>query len=200
MKKIWIMPVFLFSMNITVCAQNKGTQTIPQNGKFLTVFYSWSGNSRTIANELQTLIDTDIVEVTPQTPYTSNYNQMLDVARQEITAIDNNKNYPAISTAVGNINSYDTIFIIYPLWWSRMATPMQAFLNNHSGQLQNKTIALICTSGSTGIAQTVADARRICIESVFTEALHIRSSAVNNTKSLLATWIKNNSRNTEATR
>jgi flavodoxin len=199
MKKFFCILKLSVLFTLTVCAQDKGTQTIPQNVKFLTVFYSWSGNSRTIANELKTLINTDIVEVTPQTPYTSNYNQMLDVARAEIRAIDNNKEYPAISTTVSNINSYDTIFIIYPLWWSRMATPIQAFLNNHSSQLRNKTIALICTSGSSGIAQTVADARRICPESVFTEALHIRSSAVNNSKNLLAAWLKNNSLNIETT-
>jgi putative NADPH-quinone reductase len=118
---------------------------------------------------------------------------MLDVARQEITAIDNSNNYPSISTSVSDINTYDTVFIVYPLWWSRMATPMQAFLRNYSSQLRGKTIALVCTSGSSGISQTVADARRLCPDSTFVEALHIRSAAVNNAKNFLTTWLRNNS-------
>jgi flavodoxin len=192
MKKLFSVLVFSIAFTLTVCAQGRGeTQTTPQNGKSLIVFYSWSGNSRTIANELKSLTSGDIVEVTPSTPYTSNYNQMLDVARQEITAIDNSNTYPSISTSVSNINSYDTVFIIYPLWWSRMATPMQAFLRNHSNQLSGKTIALVCTSGSSGISQTVADAQRLCPESTFVEALHIRSSAVNNAKNLLTAWLRN---------
>ena len=190
-KNICLLLAALFTL--TVYAQGRDTQTIPQGGKSLIVFYSWSGNSRTIATELQALIGSDVVEITPTTPYTGNYNQMLDVARQEITAIDNNRNYPAIKTTVNNINSYDTVFIIYPLWWSRMATPMQTFLHNHSNQLRGKTLALVCTSGSSGISQTVADARRLCPDSTFTEALHIRSSAINNARNQLTAWLRSNS-------
>jgi len=48
-----------------------------------------------------------------------------------------------------------------------MAMPMQAFLNNHSDQLRNKTIALICTGGSSGISQTVADAPVVIVFFLF---------------------------------
>jgi hypothetical protein len=52
----------------TVCAQGRNTQTIPQDGKSLIVFYSWSGNSRTIADELKLQTSGDIAEVIPSTP------------------------------------------------------------------------------------------------------------------------------------
>jgi flavodoxin len=194
MKRFLLIPLLALSAALTVCAQGNGIrdggQTIPQGGKYLIVFYSWSGNSRTIADNLKSITGGDIVEITPATPYTRNYNQMLDIARQEIAAIDNTGTYPAINNPVGNIAGYDTIFIIYPLWWSRMATPMQAFLSTQSTQLQGKTLALVCTSGSSGISQTVADARRLCPESIFTEALHIRSAAVSNAGNLLSAWLR----------
>jgi flavodoxin len=194
MKRFLLIPLLALLFTITVCAQSGGTQnnsgqTAPQSKKHLIVFYSWSGNSRAIANDLKSITGGDIVEITPATPYTSNYNQMLDVARQEITTIDNTGTYPAINNPVGNIAGYDTVFIIYPLWWSRMATPMQAFLRNQSTQLRGKTLALVCTSASSGISQTVADARRLCPESIFTEALQIRSAAVSNARNLLAAWL-----------
>jgi flavodoxin len=195
MKNFLLIPLLALSFTISVCAQtggtrNNGGQTAPQGGKSLIVFYSWSGNSRTIASTLKSVTGGDSVEITPATPYTRNYNQMLDVARQEIAAIDNTGTYPAINNPAGSIAGYDTVFIIYPLWWSRMATPMQAFLRNQSTQLRGKTIALVCTSGSSGISQTVADARRLCPESTFTEALHIRSAAVGNARNLLSAWLQ----------
>jgi flavodoxin len=194
MKRFLLIPLLALSFTITICAQTGGTQnnsgqTAPQGGKSLIVFYSWSGNSRTIANNLKSITGGDIVEITPATPYTRNYNQMLDVTRQEIAAIDNSGTYPAINNPASSIAGYDTVFIIYPLWWSRMATPIQAFLRNQSIQLRGKTIALVCTSGSSGISQTVADARRLCPESIFTEDLHIRSSSVSNAGNLLSAWL-----------
>jgi hypothetical protein len=71
-----------------------------------------------------------------------------------------------------------------------MATPAQAFLHKHGNKLEGKTIALVCTSGSSGIDGTVADARRICPNSVFPEALHIRSANVTNAHTLLTQWLE----------
>ena len=104
--------------------------------------------------------------------------------------LNNGVNYPAINNPVSNIAGYDTVFIIYPLWWSRMATPVQAFFHNQSVRLRGKTLVLICTSASSGISQTVADARRICPGSVITESLQIRSASVSNAKSLLISWLE----------
>jgi flavodoxin len=179
--------VFLFiSAVLAVRAQGSNTTN---RGKNLIVFYSWSGNSRSLANNLRSIADGEIVEIMPAAPYTKNYSEMLETARQEIAAIDAG-NYPAVNTPVINIAAYEAVFIIYPLWWSRMATPMQAFLKNNSDKLRGKTLALICTSGSSGISQSLADARRLCPDSKFTEALHIRSAAVGSAGDLLAPWLE----------
>jgi flavodoxin len=191
MKKPFLFFATAFLCALTACAQGSGAQIEPQKrGKCLIVFYSRSGNSRTIANNLRSIVGGDIVEVTPTTPYPADYNQMLEVARQKIAAIDNNGSYPAINSQISNIAGYDTVFIVYPLWWSRMATPMQALLRNQSANLRGKTIALVCTSTSSGISQTVADAKRLCTESIFTDALHIRSATVGNAENQRITWLE----------
>ncbi|MDR1122152.1 MAG: hypothetical protein LBM08_14760, partial [Dysgonamonadaceae bacterium] len=152
--------LFLFmaiSCNITAC--NTDDKTTPEEAgnnsvsdvKNLIVYYSWSGNSRKIATELQSILNCDIVEITPETPYTTDYNTMLNVAQSEISAIDASGSYPAITNNVDDIGDYDAVFLCYPLWWSRMATPAQAFLHKHRNKLEGKTIALVCTSGSSGI-------------------------------------------------
>ena len=192
MKKVVFSPIITLLIAISVNAQenNAGDNNANADRKYLIVYYSWSGNSRIIANKLQSILSCDIVEILPSTPYTVDYNMMLNVAQREISAIDASGSYPSIMTDIESIGDYGTIFICYPLWWSRMATPVQSFLYKHKDKLNGKTISLVCTSGSSGISRTVADARRICQDSVFTEAFHIRSANVANAQSLLTQWLE----------
>lgn len=105
----------------------------PENRRCLVVYYTWSGNSRRLATDIGEILDCDVVQVELTTPYTATTDQQLyPIAQAEIAAIDNSGIYPSIKTSVDNIGDYDIILVGYPLWYSRMATPMQAFLHNHS--------------------------------------------------------------------
>ena len=201
MKQRFFILFLMFGITFSLSACNSDNSVSPEeenqennnansDENCLIVYYSWSGNSRSIANELHSILNCDMVEILPATPYTTDYNTMLTVAQSEISAIDGSGSYPAITNNLDSIGDYDTIFVCYPLWWSRMATPAQSFLHKHREQLNGKTIALVCTSGSSGISGTVADARRICPNSVFTEALYIRSASVSNARNLLTQWLE----------
>jgi len=144
-KRFFLIPALACVLTLSVCAQgsrNAG-QTALTGGSALIVYYTWSGNSAQIARELQSLTGCDALEITLVTPYTSNYNEMLEAAKSEFQKIDSSGVYPAIKTSV-SLKDYDTVFIVYPLWWSRMAVPMQTFLHNNRQDLAGKTIALIC--------------------------------------------------------
>lgn len=114
---------------------------------------------------------------------------MLTVGQQELNAIDNQGTYPAINTNVESFEDYDVVFIGYPLWYSRMATPMQSFLHSHASKLSGKKIALFCTSASSGMSGTITDARRLCPEANFPESLRIGSSSANNSHDDLVSWL-----------
>ncbi len=159
--------------------------------KCLTVYYSWSGNSKTLASDIYKLVGGDLVEVTPTTAYTADYNQMLDVAPREIREIDNNGIYPSINNSIDSFEKYDFIFICTPLWWSRMSTPMQSFLHNHSSKLSGKSIAMVVTSQSSAISGVIADAKRLCPNSTFVEnSLWITSSQVGNSHNRIVSWLE----------
>lgn len=156
----------------------------------LVVCYSWSGNSRSLAADIAQTLGCESVEVRLTTPYSATTDQQLyPIAQAEIAAIDNNGVYPSITTSVAHIADYDTVVVVYPLWYSRMATPMQAFLHNHGSLLAGKTVAPVCTSASSGISQTVADARRLCPGATVTEALWVRSSAVGSSHTAIVDWL-----------
>lgn len=160
------------------------------DSRSLVVYYSWSGNSESLASEVAGILGCNTVEVELTTPYAATSDQELyPIAQAEIAAIDNEGRYPSIRTTVSDMDKYDNIIICYPLWYSRMATPMQSFLHNHAAQLAGKTLALICTSASSGISQTVADARRLCPDSTIPEALWIRASSVGSARANIEQWL-----------
>lgn len=163
----------------------------PGNGRCLIVYYSLSGNTRSVATGICHQTGGTLLEVKTSTPYPGEYNEILAVARQEISAIDNDGVYPHIETLAANFSSYDIVFICTPLWHGRMATPMQSFLHSYSTKLGSKKLALAVTSAGSGISSVIADARRLCPQSVFTgEALWIRAVQSGSAHDDIAEWLK----------
>ena len=121
------------------------------NGRYLVLYCSRTGNTERMAQTIQSTLDCDMIVVEPETPYEEDYNAMLDRAQAELDAIEQG-NYPAITTSVESFDAYDIVFIGYPIWYSHIATPMQAFLHNHADLLAGKHIALFASSGSTKTA------------------------------------------------
>lgn len=200
MKKILLIPLLLLTMlTMVACGGSDDEPLVPEqpenpdtptggNGRYLVVYCSRSGNTERMAQQIQTSLNCDILEVEPQTPYESDYNSMLSRAQTELAAIRHG-NYPAIQTSVENFDRYDIIFVGYPIWYSSMATPMQTFLHNHATKLSSKRIALFATSGSSGISTSVSEARALCSSATFTETLLLTSSTFSQITNRVATWL-----------
>lgn len=211
MRKIVLFPLMLLlAMTATACdsgspdTDNPGTEQSGNNGednndddkdnsgsnnRYLVLFTSRSGNTARMAQTIQTLLDCDIVEVAPTTPYEEDYNTMLQRAQQEQAAIEQG-NYPAINTSIDNLEQYDIIFIGYPIWYGHMATPIQTFLHNHADKLKGKRIALFASSGSSGISTSVTEARRLCPDATFTETLLLTSGSLSQMQTRITAWLE----------
>jgi len=177
--------------------ESSDSTTTQSVGKILVIYYSRSGNTKKVAEAIKNQLDADILEVIPGNDY-SDYNKALEMCQTELSAIDKNGTYPPVNTSVENFDNYDFIFVCTPLWWSRMATPMQGFLYNHSNKLANKNIALAVTSHSSGISSVVSDCKRLCNSSSFVgDALWISASNLSNTSSLVEEWISSLNLNTK---
>lgn len=165
------------------------TPTPGGNGRYLVVYCSRTGNTERVAQQIQTTLNCDMLEVEPQTAYESDYDAMLSRAQSELAAIRQG-NYPAIRTSVESFEQYDVIFVGYPIWYGSMATPIQTFLHNHAEKLSGKRIALFATSGSSGISTSVSEARALCTGATFTETLLLTSSALSQMASRVTTWLE----------
>ncbi len=170
--------------------EENGTITSEGNGQYLVLYASRTGNTESVAQFIQTTLDCDIQVVEPETAYDDDYSTMLQRAQDELAAIEQG-NYPAIKTTVDSFDSYDIIFIGYPIWHGSMATTMQTFLYSHASKLSGKRIALFATSGSSSISTSVSEARNLCGEAtIIDETLLLTSSTLSQMETRTAAWLE----------
>ncbi len=149
----------------------------------LVVYFSWSGNTENVAESIQRQTDSDIFEIIPATPYSDDYNTVVDLAQEE----QRNNARPAISGAIENIEQYDVIFVGFPNWWGDMPMILYTFFDTYD--LSGKTVALFCTSGGSGLSNTVNEVRALEPDATVTEGLHIGSGASSNPDDAVSEWL-----------
>jgi flavodoxin len=151
--------------------------------KILIVYFSHTGNTRKIAEQIHTNIDGDLIEIETIDPYPADHNEILKQARKEIDA-----GYkPALKTKIENIKEYTFFFLGYPNWWGTIPTPVSTFLAEYD--LSGKTIAPFCTHGTGGLARTVEAIKKMCPDSKVLEALGISRSRVNEAETDVSEWL-----------
>ncbi len=199
-KLLFISFILLLSMSMAACG-NSGDDSVTPDGnsglsvdsvsgkRCLVLYCSRTGNTEEVARRISSVLGCDVLEVEPATPYEEDYDAMLDRAQEELTAIEDG-NYPTIKTFKDNFDEYDLIFVGYPIWYGRMATPMQTFLHEHASKLAGKRIALFATSGSSGISTSVTEAREFCPQTIFTETLLLTSSGLDQMENRVVTWLE----------
>ena len=163
--------------------------------KSLVVYYSYTGNCQKIATALATQIAADVLEIQPaekgQKYEANNY----ALGTQLLNAINAHPNdassYPAIDPVSVNLDDYQNIFIVTPLWWSQMAAIMQTFPFHYGPQMAGKQVGLIVSSASSGISGVEADCKRLVPQAnYFSESLWIRSSQVSGAQAMISAWLE----------
>ena len=128
--------------------------------KRLVAYFSASGVTAKVAENLADAIGADIFEIQPEVPYTkADLNWMDKKARSTIEMSDPTSR-PAIAAKRDNIDEYDTIFVGFPIWWYVAPTIVNTFLESYN--LKGKTIIPFATSGGSGIGKTVDELRKLC--------------------------------------
>ena len=163
-------------------------------GKTLVVYYSYTGNCRTIVNTLTSQLTADVVEIQPADKTQRYEANGYAIGTQLLNAIKANpgsaSSYPAIDPVSTSLDDYDNIIIVTPLWWSQMAAIMQTYLFQNADAMSGKHVAMIVSSSSSGISGVVADTKRLLPDVEWMgDALHIRDSNRSRASSLIADWL-----------
>ncbi len=119
----------------------------------LVAYFSASGVTKEVAQNLAKAAEADIFEIEPKEPYTeADLNWMDKNSRSSVEM--NDKNFrPEIVEKDLDTDDYDTIFLGFPIWWYVAPTIINTFLETYD--FSNKTIVLFATSGGSGFGGTV---------------------------------------------
>ncbi len=124
--------------------------------KVLIAYYSWSGNTKTVAEAIRKQTGGDIFEIRTVQKYPEAYRATTEQAKKEISEGFR----PELSALVENMQEYDTVFIGSPNWWGTVAPAVSSFLEKHD--LRGKKIVPVITHGGGGVQNTVRDLSTQC--------------------------------------
>ena len=129
-------------------------ETQPETGKTLVVYYSASGNTARVAKDIAEAAGADLFEIVPTEVYTSDdldwTNPDSRVSREHDD--ESLRDVPLTTTEVPDWDSYDTVFIGYPIWWGIAAWPVDTFVKNND--FTGKTVIPFATSSSSDMGQS----------------------------------------------
>jgi flavodoxin len=154
-----------------------------ENKKILIAYFSWSGNTREIANQIHERAGGDIFEIKSVNSYPADYNACTEQAKQE-----QEKNArPALATEVQNFASYEVVFIGYPNWWGTLPMPLFTFFEKYN--FGGKTIIPFCTHEGSRLGRSVPDIKRLCPDAAVEAGLDVRGGRVKSAQSDVAAWL-----------
>lgn len=164
--------------------QKETTDTTGTDSKSLVVYFSWSGNTENVAKEIQKQTGSDIFKIEPVIPYSDDYNTVVDKAQVE----QRNGERPEIKDTINNIGDYDTVYVGFPNWWGDMPMILYTFFDTYD--LSGKTVSLFCTSGGSGLSDTVNEVKSLEPDANVTKGLHIGSSKASSPESYVTEWLQ----------
>lgn len=129
-------------------------QPTDEAGKTLVVYYSATGNTENVANYIATATDGDLFELEPAEPYSDADLNWTDDNSRVVREHDDEslRDIELVADTVENWDSYDTVFIGYPIWWGIAAWPVNGFIE--ANDFTGKTVIPFCTSSSSGLGES----------------------------------------------
>ncbi len=148
----------------------------------LVIYFSRTGTTKAVAEQIQKEVDGDIFEIEIVNPYPEEYRATTDQAKKELA----DRYLPPLKSKAENLDEYDTIFLGYPIWWGTMPMPVFTFLNEND--LSSKKIIPFATHQGSGLGRSVSDlAEAVPNGDVEREGKAIRGSI---SQSEIKEWVK----------
>ena len=140
--------------NATEADTTANNNTTGSTGKTLVVYYSATGTTKGVAEKIAEETGADIFAIEPKVPYSDDdldwTNDDSRVSREHEN--EDERDVALVTTTVDNWDSYDTVFIGYPIWWGIAAWPVNNFVKNND--FTGKKVITFCTAASSGIGDS----------------------------------------------
>lgn len=154
------------------------------SAKPLIVYFSRSGHTRKIAEDIHRKMGGDMVEIIPEQEYPEKYNDLTEYAKKE----QERNARPKIKTKISNMDQYGLVFLGFPNWWGSMPMPVYTFVEENG--LNGKTIAPFTTHGGGGAGHSVEDLQKIAPKAKILKPLVINGNRVQKAEQDVLKWLE----------
>lgn len=139
-----------------------------------------------MAEEIQSQTGADLFEITLVSPYSTDYNTVLDEAQRD----QNEQARPELATHVENMEEYNTILLGYPNWWASIPMPIASFLEEYD--FSGKTIIPFCSHGGGRFGQSLTAIAKLVPNATMGEALSMHYSGGSSLPDDVTEWLITN--------
>lgn len=158
-------------------------QQVKKADKTLVVYYSYTDDTRRLANMIHKKVGGDIFEIQPLVLYPSDYDVAFAQGRKEVEACFK----PQLKNKLEDITEYGTIYIGSPIWFGTIAPPVASFLFEQS--LAGKTIIPFFTYDGYGVGESNEEIARLSPNAEIAEGFAIKRTEVGKSQEKLIQWL-----------
>ena len=152
---------------------NASPSTVSTGSSALIAVFSWSGNTLKMAQRIQELDpDAGFFRIETADPYPNDVDAVIDQAQDE-----QDRGYlPELTAQIDGWDSYDTVFLGYPIWWYELPQAVKSFIGQYDWS--GKTIVPFNSHEGSGDSGTPDDIAELCIDATVAQNLAIRGGDV----------------------
>lgn len=165
MKKILLLAVSAL-MSVFCVAQTKNVT----RQKSLVLYYSQTGTTKVVADEIRKLTGADIAVIELEKPYSGDFQQTIARCQDE----KGKGILPVLKPLKADVSKYDVIYLGYPIWFGTYAPPVEALVKKVT--FEGKTIVPFCTFGSGGLEVSVRDLRKALPKATVKDGYGVRTA------------------------
>lgn len=154
--------------------------------KTLVLYYSETGTTKTVAQELQKQLGADIESIEAEEPYTGIFQETIQRGQREMQS----GNWPALKPFKKKIQQYDIIFLGYPIWFGTYANPIATLVRNND--FAGKTIVPFCTFGSGGLNTSSDALKKALPKAKIQKGYGVRTARITSASKELDRFLKEN--------
>ena len=154
--------------------------------KILVLYYSETGTTKTVAQELQKQLNADMEGIACVNPYSGNFQETIQRGQREMQSGE----YPALKPLTKQIADYDVVFLGYPIWFGTYANPIVTLLKEQD--FAGKTIVPFCTFGSGGLNTSSEALKKALPKAKIQTGYGVRTARVASTAKELDRFLKEN--------
>ena len=153
MKKLVLMLTALLTISLSACSQSNKREN--KDMKVLVAYFSASGVTKGVAQQLAEVAGADLHEIKPAQPYTDADLDWRNKQSRSSVEMQGKSFRPAITAKLQNMKDYDVVYVGFPIWWYTCPTIINTFMEAYD--FQGKTVIPFATSGGSSIKRACKD-------------------------------------------